>query len=74
MNLEEAKPAGGATVAESPSRWGYGVGVGLVFIPVAGIPLRFAFQEITPLLVYAAVFILGLGLGASMAPRGRGTK
>ena len=71
MNLEEGKPAGGATSDEAPSRWGYGLGVGLVFIPVAGIPLRFAFQGITPLLVYVAVFLLGLGVGALMAPRGR---
>jgi hypothetical protein len=44
---------------------GYAVGVGLVMIPVIGIPVRFMFPEVPPLLGYSAAFVAGLCIGAA---------
>jgi hypothetical protein len=43
---------------------GYAVGVGLALIPVIGIPARFMFPEVPPLLGYTAAFFAGLCIGA----------
>lgn len=43
---------------------GYALGTGLTFLPLVGIPLRFAFLEVPAPLVYAAAFALGLLMGA----------
>lgn len=50
-------------------RLAFGLGVGLVFSALVGIPLRFAFLEIPPLLVYGGAFLLGLLTGFILAPR-----
>ena len=46
---------------------GYAVGVGLVFIPLIGIPVRFMYQELAPPLVYAGAFLLGFAAGFLVA-------
>lgn len=51
---------------------GYAVGVGLVFIPLIGIPLRFMYQGLPPVLLYAGAFLLGVTAGLLVAAtRGR---
>lgn len=45
---------------------GYAVGVGLVFIPLIGIPVRFMFQGLSPPFVYAGAFLLGIAAGLLM--------
>jgi hypothetical protein len=54
-----------ATSARSSSLiLGHAVGVGIAFLPVAGIPARFMLQEIPPVVVYGAAFLLGAAVGA----------
>lgn len=48
---------------------GYALGTGLVFVPLLGIPLRFAFQSLPASAVYAGAFLLGVLVGAAVASR-----
>ncbi|MEX2535625.1 MAG: hypothetical protein WD273_08500 [Trueperaceae bacterium] len=48
---------------------GYAIGVGLAFLAVVGIPLRFAFPELGAFLSYAGSFLLGVLVGGVYARR-----
>lgn len=52
---------------------GYALGVGLAFVPLLGIPVRFLLADAPALAIYAGAFAVGLLLGA-LLPRlsGRG--
>lgn len=43
---------------------GYALGTGLAFLPLIGIPLRFAFLDVPAPLIYAGSLALGLLVGA----------
>lgn len=45
------------------STLGFALGTGLAFIPLIGIPARFMFQGLPPLVTYGGGFVLGVLLG-----------
>ncbi|HEX7002879.1 MAG TPA: LapA family protein [Trueperaceae bacterium] len=47
---------------------GYALGTALAFVPLVGIPVRFAVQEIPAPLVYAGALLLGAVIGWLFAP------
>lgn len=49
------------------ARAGYAVGMGVVGIAIIGIPLQFAFPDVSGLLTYGGSFVIGAAIGAVVA-------
>lgn len=48
---------------------GYALGIGLAFVPLIGIPLRFMLPDLPALLSFSAAFAAGLLLGGLLGRR-----